>query len=143
MLIYSVAISTSMALGEVLGEARGKVAGLRALGDGIIEVSPQGKGTLLGSEMEDVTTFGSVMRPNGTAYGQGNSIQMSTEGMAEWRGSGVGKPTGPGAWKYDYGGVYTIATPEKWQRLLNVFTAGEYENDVNGNYHWKIWEWKF
>ena len=82
-----------MALGEVLGEARGKVAGLRALGDGIIEVSLQGKGTLLGSEMEDVTTFGSVMRPNGTAYGQGNSIQMSTEGMAEWRGSGVGRPT--------------------------------------------------
>jgi hypothetical protein len=143
MLIYSVAISTSMPLGEVLGEARGKVAGLRALGDGIIEVSLQGKGTLLGSEMEDVTTFGSVMRPNGTAYGQGNSIQMSTEGMAEWRGSGVGKPTGPGAWKYAYGGVYTIATPEKWQRLLNVFTAGEYENDANGNYHWKLWEWKF
>lgn len=143
MLIYSVAISTSMALGEVLGEARGKVAGLRALGDGIIEVSLQGKGTLLGSEMEDVTTFGSVMRPNGTAYGQGNSIQMSTEGMAEWRGSGVGKPTGPDVWKYAYGGVYTIATPEKWQRLLNVFTAGEYENDANGNYHWKLWEWKF
>jgi hypothetical protein len=57
-----------MALGEVLGEARGKVAGLRALGDGIIEVSLQGKGTLLGSEMEDITTFGSAMRPNGTAF---------------------------------------------------------------------------
>jgi hypothetical protein len=132
-----------MTLGEVLGEAHGKVAGLRALGDGIIEVSLQGKGTLLGSEMEDVTTFGSVMRPNGTAYGQGNSIQMSREGMAEWRGSGVGRSTGPGAWKYSYGGVYTIATPEKWQRLLNVYTAGEYENDDNGNYHWKLWEWKY
>ena len=100
-----------MALGEMLGEARGKVVVLRALGDGVIEVSLQGKGTLLGSEMEDVTTFGSVMRPNGTAYGQGNSIFMSTEGMAEWRGSGVGKPTAPGAWRYSYGGVYTIATP--------------------------------
>jgi hypothetical protein len=113
MLIYSIAITASMALGEVLGEARGKVAGLRALGDGIIEVSLQGKGTLLGSEIEDVTTFGSAMRPNSTAYGQGNSIQMSTEGMAEWRGSGVGRPTGPGAWKYSYGGVYTIVTSEK------------------------------
>ena len=49
MLVYSVAISALMALGEVLGEAHGKVAGLRALGDGIIEVSLQGKGTLLGS----------------------------------------------------------------------------------------------
>jgi hypothetical protein len=93
--------------------------------------------------MEDVTTFGSVMRPNGTAYGQGNSIQMSAEGMAEWRGSGVGTPTGPGAWKYAYSGVYTIATPEKWERLLNVYTAGKYENDANGNYQWKLWEWKF
>jgi hypothetical protein len=96
MLIYTIYSSGSMALGELLGEVRGKVAGLRALGDGIIEVSLQGKGTLLGSEIEDVTTFGSAMRPNGTAYGQGNSIQMSTEGMAEWHGSGVGKPTGPG-----------------------------------------------
>jgi hypothetical protein len=122
-----------MALGELLGEAHGKVAGLRALGDGIIEVSLQGKGTLLGSEIEDVTTFGSAMRPNGKAYGQGNSIQMSTEGMTESRGSGVGKPTGPGAWKYAYGGVYTIATSEKLQRLLNVYTAGEYENDTTGN----------
>jgi hypothetical protein len=36
------------------------------------------------------------MRPNGTAYGQGNSIQMSAEGMAERGGSGVGTTTGPG-----------------------------------------------
>jgi hypothetical protein len=132
-----------MALGEVLGEARGKVAGLRALDDGKVEVSLQGKGMILGSEMQDVTTFWSAMRPNGAAYGQGNSIHMSTEGMAEWHGSGVGKPTGSGAWKYAYGGVYTIATPEKWKRLLNVYTIGEYEDDPNGNYHWKFWEWKY
>jgi hypothetical protein len=83
------------------------------------------------------------MRPNGTAYGQGNAIQMSTDGMTEWRGSGIGKPTGPGAWKYAYGGVYTNATSEKWRRLLNVYTAGEYEDDGNGNYYWKLWEWKY
>src|ERR687884_284204 len=104
MLIYTTTVSASMALGEVLGEARGKIAALRALGDGKIEVSLQGKGTLLGSEIEDVTTFWSVMRPSGTAYGEGNSVQMSTEGMAEWHGSGVGKPTG-GGWKYAYGGA--------------------------------------
>jgi hypothetical protein len=132
-----------MALGEVLGEARGKVAGLKALGDGKIEVSLQGRGKLLGSDMEDVVTFWSVMRPNGTAYGQGNAIQMSSDGMAVWQGSGVGRPTGPGAWRYSYGGVYTNATSEKWQRLLNVYTAGEYEDDGNGNYHWKVWEWKY
>jgi hypothetical protein len=69
---------------------------------------------------------------------------MSSEGMAQWKGSGIGRPTtGPGVWKYSYGGVYTIATPQKWQRLLDVYTAGEYENDTNGNYRWKLWEWKF
>jgi hypothetical protein len=47
------------------------------------------------------------------------------------------------AWKYAYGGVYTIATSEKWQRLLNVYTSGEYEDDGNGNYYWKLWEWKY
>ena len=144
MLIYTVEESTSMALGEVLGEARGKVAGLKALGNGKIEVSLQGKGQLLGSDMDDVVTFWSVMRPNGTAYGEGIAVHMSTDGMAQWRGSGVGKPTGPGGgWKYAYGGVYTIAASEKWQRLLNVYIAGEYEDDGNGNYHWKIWEWKY
>jgi hypothetical protein len=95
MLIHSAEENTSMALGEVLGEARGKVAGLKALGDGKIEVSLQGKGKLLGSDMDDVVTFWSVMRPNGTAYGKGNAADMSTDGMAEWQGSGVGKPTGP------------------------------------------------
>jgi hypothetical protein len=68
-LIYSVEESASMALGDVLGEARGKVAGLKALGNGKIEVSLQGKGQLLGSDMDDVVTFWSVMRPNDTAYG--------------------------------------------------------------------------
>jgi hypothetical protein len=132
-----------MALGEVLGEARGKVAGLRVLDDGKIEVSLQGSGKLVGSDMEDVVTFWSVMRPNGTAYGEGNAIHMSTEGMAVWHGSGVGRPTGPGVWKYSYGGVFTNATSEKWQRLLDVYTVGEYEADAAGNYHWKIWEWKY
>jgi hypothetical protein len=143
MLMYTAPSIASMALGEMLGEASGKVAGLRALGDGKVEVSIQGKGVMLGSEIEDVTTFWSVMRPNGTAYGQGNSVQMSAEGMAEWHGSGVGRPIGPGTWRYSYGGVYTIATPEKWHRLLNVYTVGEYENDTTGNFHWKIWEWKY
>lgn len=38
-----------MALGEVLGEARGKIAGLRALENGRIEITLQGVGNILGS----------------------------------------------------------------------------------------------
>jgi hypothetical protein len=118
-LIYSIEGSASMALGEVLGEARGKVAGLKTLGNGKIEVSLQGKGQLLVSDMDYVVRFWSVMRPNGTAYGEGNAVHMSIDDMAEWRGSGVGKSTGPGSWKYAYGGAYTNATSEKWRDCLN------------------------
>src|SRR5919108_3861074 len=114
-----------MALGEVLGEARGKVAGLKALGDGKIEVSLQGKGKLLGSDMDDVVTFWSVMRPNGTAYGKENAVHMSTDGMAEWQGSGVGKPIGPGTWKYAFGGVYIQLLHLRNGRDCLMFTLQE------------------
>src|SRR5438093_13100562 len=121
-----------MALGEILGEARGKVAGLRALGEGKIEITLQGSGKLLGSDISDMVTFWCVMRPNGTAYGQGQSMQMSIDGMAEWHGSGVGRLSGPGAWKYSYGGVYLNTTSEKWRRLLDVYIVGEYDSDADG-----------
>jgi hypothetical protein len=132
-----------MALGETIGEARGKVAGLRALEDGRIEVTLQGKGKLLGDDIGDVTSFWSEFRPNSTAYGEGHSIQLGSDGIAEWKGSGVGKPTGPGAWKYAYGGAYRKATSQKWARLLGVYVVGEYQSDAEGNYQWKLWEWKY
>jgi hypothetical protein len=70
---------------------------LRALDEGKFEVSLQGNAILLGSEMEGVTTFWSVMRPTGTAYGQGDSVQTSTnEGMAQLHSIGVGRLTDPG-----------------------------------------------
>ena len=131
-----------MALGELVGEAKGKVAVLRALDNGRIEVSLQGTGKILGSDVSDITTFWSEMRPNGTAFGEGNSLQMGMDGMAEWKGNGVGRMTEQGGWKYAYGGVYHKATSPKWARLLGVYTVGEYEADMNGNYHWKQWEWK-
>jgi hypothetical protein len=77
-LIYGIEESASMAPSEVLGEARGKVAGLKALGNGKIEVSLQGKGQLSGSDMDDVVTF----------WSEGIAVHMSTANIAEWRGSG-------------------------------------------------------
>jgi hypothetical protein len=67
-----------MALGEVLAEARGKVAGFKALGNRKIEISLQGKGQLSGSDVDDVVTF----------WSEGIAVHMSTADMAEWCGSG-------------------------------------------------------
>lgn len=129
-------------LGELIAEGQGKVALLRALENGRIEITLQGTGKMLGVDFGDVTTFWSEMRPNGTAYGEGHSLHMASDGLAEWKGSGVGRPTGPNSWKYSYGGAFKKITSPKWERLLGVYTVGEYQDDTNGNYHWKLWEWK-
>jgi hypothetical protein len=136
-----------MALGEILGEVRGKVTAMRVLPDGKMEVSQQGNGKLLGSEITEVVTYQTTMRPNGTGYGEGQQIIMSADGSAVWKGSGVGKPTGGqgggGGWKYAYGGAFQTVASQKWGRLLDVYIVGEYDVDENGNYHWKGWEWKY
>jgi hypothetical protein len=134
-----------MALGEIVAEVRGKVTNLRALPDGKVEVSLQGSGKLLGSEITDITTFSSAMRSNGAAYGEGQAILMLRDGggSAEFKGTGIGKPTGQGGWRYSYGGTFHTVTSQKLVRLLDVYVVGEYNSDENGNYQWKLWEWKY
>jgi hypothetical protein len=139
-----------MALGELVGEGRGKITTMRVLPDGKMEVSQQGTGNLLGSEISDAATYWTVMRPNGTAYGEGQQAIMSGDGSAVWKGSGVGKPTigqgggGDGGWKYGVVGTFQTIASQKWGRLFDVCTVEEYEVvDQNQNYHWKMWEWKY
>jgi hypothetical protein len=133
-----------MTLGEELGEGRGKITTIRVLPDGKMEVSQQGNGKLLGSEISDAATYWTVMRPNGTAYGEGQQAIMSGDGgSAVWKGSGVGKPIGQGGWKYAVAGAFQTVTSQKWGRLLDVCTVQEYDVDQNQNYHWKIWKWKY
>jgi hypothetical protein len=136
-----------MALGELVGEGRGKITTMRVLPDGKMEVSQQGTGKLLGSEISDAATYWTVMRPNGTAYGEGQQAIMSGDGSAVWKGSGVGKPIGQGGggggWKYSVVGAFQTVASQKWGRLFNVCTVEEYEVDQNQNYHWKMWEWKY
>jgi hypothetical protein len=117
----------SMALGEIVAEARGKVTSLRVLPDRKVEVSLQGSGKLLGSEIADITTFSSAMRPNGTAYGEGQTILMLSDGgggSAEFKGTGVGKTIAWG-WRYSYGGAFQTVTSQKLGRLLDVYIVGE------------------
>jgi hypothetical protein len=137
-----------MALGELVGEGRGKITTMRVLPDGKMEVSQQGTGKLLGSEISDAATYWTVMRPNGTAYGEGQQAIMSGDGSAVWKGSGVGKPTigqggGGGGWKYGVVGTFQTIASQRWGRLFDVCTVEEYEVDQNQNYHWKMWEWKY
>jgi hypothetical protein len=134
-------------LGELLGESAGKITMTRVLSaDGPhtkLEVSFQGRGTLLGEATTDVGTYWQVLRPGGVLYGEGEVLMLTDAGeAAPWRGFGVGRPTGPfPAGSFAVGGAFQTAS-EKLARLNSVATVSEYAVDGGGNYRWQIWEWK-
>ncbi len=131
-------------LGEAVGEAAGKLTGLRVLPDGRVEASFQGSGKLLGAEISDIGTYWQEMKPGGVLYAEGQVLLMTREGEAsKWTGFGVGKPTGQGTGaRWAVCGSFRGEASPKFARLNSVSTVIEFENDESGNYHWKLWEWK-
>ena len=132
-------------LGEQLGESKGKRTARRVLsvdGGFKVEVSFEDSGMMLGIEVNDIGTYCSVSRPDGSVYGEGQGVVMTPDGGgATWKGQGVGKFLSGGAVSYRGAIYYTTANP-KLARLNGIAGVFEFEVDANGNTHTKIWEWK-
>jgi len=129
-------------LGEMLGEASGKMSGQRVLPDGKVEISFQQSGKILGVETTEIGTYTSEMRADDTLFGEGQGVDMTKDGeTAMWKGPGVGKFTRPGAISYR-GAIYYQTTSKKLARLNGIAIVFEYETDENGNTSGKFWEWK-
>lgn len=129
-------------LGDLLGELDGKVSYMKVLPDGKVEASIQQSGKVLGVELNNIVTYVSEMRPDGTLYGVGQGVGMSKEGdMVTWKGTGVGWPTGPGQMAYR-GALYFSTASPKLARLNKIVGIYEYESHQDGSDHMKIWEWK-
>jgi hypothetical protein len=135
-------------LGEALGEEHGKVTVYRVLppeGGAApkVEVSFQATGTILGVAETDIGTYLSVVRPDGTLFGEGHGILTGQEGeSATWIGNGVGRMTGKGSAVTWRGAVYYQTASPKWARLNGIAAVFEYETDETGNTTSKLWEWK-
>ncbi len=132
--------------GEKIGEETGKLTSQRVLpnpgGSPKMETSFQSNLTLVGVEATDTGTYWSVVRPDGTLYGEGQGIVMSKEGdLGTWTGQGVGTVKKDGAISYR-GAVYYQSSSAKWSRLNSVAAIFEYEVDTHGNTHSQLWEWK-
>lgn len=134
-------------LGEMIGEDKGKITGVRVLpseGAGPrMEVSFQGAGKLLGQEINEVASYTSTLLPSGVFNGVGQGVIMTPHGdVATWTGTGVGKPTGKGmsaSWR----GSLCYQTASKSLAGLNkIATIFEFEVDEHGNTIGKMWEWK-
>jgi hypothetical protein len=134
-------------LGDKLGEASGKITGVRVLptegGKIKVEVSFQGSGKLMGVDIGDVGTYWQSIREGGVLHGEGHVLMTTADGgIADWMGFGVGRPTGPPpAAHYAVSGQF-ISVPTKLAHLGTIVTAIEYDVDANGGYRWQMWEWK-
>ena len=133
-------------LGEKIGGEAGKVTSQRVLpnpgGGPKMETSFQANGTLLGVSETDTGTYCSVVRADGTLYGEGQGVIMGKEGdMATWIGQAVGTLKQDGSVSYR-GAVYYQTSSSRWSRLNSVAAIFEYEVDAQGNSRSEIWEWK-
>jgi hypothetical protein len=132
--------------GEKINEETGKVTSQRVLpnpgGGPKMETSFQASAKLLGVEATDTGTYSSLVRPDGTLYGEGQGIMMGKNGeLATWVGQGVGTMKKDGSVSYR-GALYYQSSTAKWSRLNSVAVIFEYEVDPQGNTRAQLWEWK-
>jgi hypothetical protein len=133
-------------LGDKIGAESGKVTVQRVLpnlgGGPKMEISFQATGTLLGANETDTGTYWSVVRPDGTLYGEGQGVVMGKGGeMATWTGQGVGTIQKDGSVSYR-GAVYFQSSSAAWSRLNAIAAIYEYQVDAQGNTRAEFWEWK-
>lgn|SRR5690348_16621042 len=132
-------------LGELVYESAGKRTGRRVIstdGGFKVEVSFEGGGKMLGVDVQEIGTYTSQSRPDGTLFGEGQGVVIGADGsMATWKGMGVGKFTGAGSVAYR-GAVYLYSDSPKFNKLNGSALVFEFESDAQGNTRAKDWEWK-
>ena len=131
-------------LGELIGETTGKRIVRRVLETNppTVEVSFEESGKMLGAATTGIGTYTSIVRPDGTIYGDGQGAIFSADGeMIAWKGSGQGK-FGPGGAVSYRGILYFQTASQKFARLNAAPGVFEYEVDSEGKTRTKIWEWK-
>jgi hypothetical protein len=131
-------------LGELIYQGSGKRIVRRVLSSEPVkvEVTFEGPGKVLGIDAMEIGTYTSVIRPDGTIYGEGAGVLMTTAGDSiTWKGAGVGTFKERGAVSYRGAVYYQTASP-KLSRLNTVAGVFEFESDESGNTQSKIWEWK-
>jgi hypothetical protein len=131
-------------LGALLGENTGKRIVRRVLGTDplTVEVTFEETGQMLGASTNGLGTYTSVVKADGSVYGEGQGAVFTAEGeMISWKGSGQGKLKPGGAVSYR-GILYFSTASQKLARLNEAPGVFEYEVDAEGKTHTKIWEWK-
>lgn len=137
-----------MALGEKLGDEKGKIIGQRVIpnpngGAPRMEVSFRSQGQILGMDANTTATYWAEPRGN-YFWGEGQGLVMLKDGeMVSWKGNGVGRPMAGGKGMQWRGCIYFETQPgTKHARLNGVAACFEDETDAEGNHTGVFWEWR-
>ena len=131
-------------LGDKIGESKGKRIVRRILSTDppTAEVSFEDSGTLAGVATTGSGTYTSVIRPDGSIFGQGQGLIITADGESVlWTGTGLGKFGAGGAVSYR-GMLFYQTASQKLASLNNSCGAFEFETDASGATSSGIWEWK-
>ena len=131
-------------IGEKISETTGKrlVRRVLATTPPTVEVTFEESGQMIGVPINGMGTYTSVVRPDGSIFGEGQGITMTSDGEAvTWTGTGVGHFGAEGAVSYR-GMLFFRTESKKLARLNNACGAFEYEVDSAGATVTKMWEWK-
>jgi hypothetical protein len=131
-------------LGDKIGEATGKrvVRRVISVDPPTAEVTFEDSGEMLGIPVTGMGTYTSVVRPDGSVFGNGQGVETTDEGESlAWTGTGIGH-FGPGGSVSYRGMLFCRTTSKKLARLNNACAAFEYEVDAKGATTSKLWEWK-
>jgi hypothetical protein len=132
-------------LGEQISEGQGKRTGRRIVATDPnlkVEVSFEELTKLLGVDGLNIGTYISYPKPGGSLHGEGEGVFAALDGeMTTWRAIGVGQVGADGSIRYRGTLSFNSASP-KFAPLNAVAGAFEFDVDVQGNTHSKIWGWK-
>jgi hypothetical protein len=131
-------------IGEQISESKGRrlVRRVLSVDPPTAEVSFEDSGNMLGVPTTGMGSYTSVIRPDGSIYGNGQGMIMTPDGDAvTWTGTGLGKFGPNGSVSYR-GMLFFRTTSQKLARVNNTCGAFEYDVDPSGNTISKVWEWK-
>ena len=130
-------------LGELIGEFKGKVTGVRILPEGKTEMSIHGSGKIIGIDATYASTGVFTHLDNNVLMEVGNGLITTIDhDFAAMNIMRISVSTGKGRVASFRDASYYFTKSEKLSQLNKVIGVSEFETDEKGDWILKVWEWK-
>lgn len=130
-------------LGELIGEFKGKVTGVRILPEGKTEMSIHGSGKIIGVDATYASTGAFTHLDNNVLMEVGNGLITTIDhDFATVNIMRISVSTGKGKVGSFRDVSHYLTKSEKLSRLNKVIGVSEFETDEKWGWILKIWEWK-